>query len=60
MLVDEKVHEYWVSKYGKLNEIKRFGIQDESGETIVELYYRQINILPFPNKTLFKLYKGDV
>jgi len=60
MLVDENIHAFWKSKYGSVNEIKRYGIEDENGETIVEMYYRKINILPFPNKTLFKLYKTEV
>jgi hypothetical protein len=60
MLVDESVHSFWKEKYDSLNEIKRFGIEDENGDTVVELYLRKINILPFPNKTLFKLYKNQV
>jgi hypothetical protein len=35
----------------------RFGIEDENDETIVEIYLKQINILPLPNAKLFKLYK---
>ena len=54
MLVDKNIHAYWVFKYGKMNQIQRFGIEDENGETIVEIYLKRFNLYPFPNKTLFK------
>ena len=54
MLVDKNIHSYWVVKYGKVNEIKRFGIKDENGESVVEIYLKRFNIYPIPNKTLFK------
>jgi hypothetical protein len=38
-----------------INEIKRFGIEDESGETCVEIYLKRFNIYPIPNVKLFKL-----
>ena len=59
MLVDEAIHSFWEKKYGAANRIKRFGIQDESGEKVVEIYLKKVNLLPLPNKKLFKLYKGD-
>jgi len=59
MLVDSNIHQFWHTKYGSVNEIKRYGITDEDGQTIVEVYLKQVNILAFPNKTLFKLYKKD-
>lgn len=40
MLVDKAIHDFLVNKYDRLNEIKRFGIQDEDGETIVEIYLK--------------------
>lgn len=54
MLVDKNIHAYWAFKYGKMNQIQRFGIEDENGETIVEIYLKRFNLYPFPNKTLFK------
>lgn len=58
MLVNESIYNVWFTKYGEDIELKRKGIVDESGETVVELYWKQINIVPIPNKTLFKLFKG--
>jgi len=55
MLVDKNIHSYWVTKYGKVNEIKRFGIEDENGESVVEIHLKRFNIYPIPNKSLFKL-----
>lgn len=49
MLVDSDIHNYWVIKYGKANEVKRFGIKDENGENVVEIYLKQFNIYPIPN-----------
>ena len=54
MLVDKNIHAYWVAKYGKVNEIKRFGIEDENGESVVEIHLKQFNLYPIPNKSLFK------
>jgi len=55
MLVDENIFNLWELWYGKLNEIKRFGIEDENGETVVELHLKVFNLYPIPNKKLFKL-----
>jgi hypothetical protein len=55
MLVDENIHKFWESKYGEVNQIKRFGIRDEADENVVEIYLKQFNIMPIPNKKLFKL-----
>jgi hypothetical protein len=49
MLVDNNIHSFWVYKYGKINEIKRYGIEDENGESIVEIYLKQFNIYVVPN-----------
>ena len=59
MLIDSDIHNLWALKYGELNQIKRFGIKDEDNATIVEIYLKEINILPLPNKSLFKMYKED-
>jgi hypothetical protein len=40
MLVDSNIHSFWAYKYGNINEIKRFGIKDENGENIVEIYLK--------------------
>ena len=40
MLVDKNIYDFWVNKYDRLNEIKRFGIKDKDGETIVEIYLK--------------------
>ena len=48
MIVDSNIHQFWVHKYGKLNEIKRFGIEDESGECVVEIYLKQFNLYFVP------------
>lgn len=55
MLIDANIHKFWCNKYGEKNQIKRFGIEDESGETVVEIYLKQFNLAPLPNKKLFKL-----
>ena len=59
MIVSSELHDYWVSLYESENRIKRFGIKDESGENLVEIYLKKINLLPIPNKKYFSLYKGD-
>ena len=59
MLVDKNIYTFWSAKYGKeTNELKRIGIVDESGETKVEIYLKQVNIYAMPN-SLFKLDKVD-
>ena len=59
MLVDKPIYETWSKKYGSVNPIKRFGIEDESGEKVVEIYLKQVNLLCIPNAKLLKLYKGN-
>lgn len=54
MLIDSNIHSFWAFKYGKLNEIKRFGITDETGEQVVEIYLKRFNLYTIPNKALFK------
>jgi len=58
MLVDEAIHDIWCKKYNEVNQIKRHAIIDESGECVVEIYLKKVNILAYPNKSLFKLYKS--
>ena len=31
-------------KYGKINEIQRFGIQEKDGSTVVEIYLKTFNL----------------
>lgn len=57
MLVDEKIFNFWVMKYDKLNEIKRVGIEDENGEAIVEMHLKVFNLYLIPNAKLFKMDK---
>ena len=57
MIVSSELHDYWVSLYESENRIKRFGIKDESGENLVEIYLKKINLLPIPNKKYFSLYR---
>jgi len=54
MIVDENIHNFWSTKYGELNELKRFGIEDEDGEHVVEVFLKRFNIYPIQNNTLFK------
>ena len=46
MIVDAQIHAFWAKKYGQINEIKRFGIEDEDGENVVEIYLKKFNIYP--------------
>ena len=55
MLVDKNIHAFWLYKYGSIGDIKRFGIEDESGENVVEIYLKKFNLYSVPNKTLFKM-----
>ena len=58
MLVDKNIYCFWTTKYGAaLNELKRVGILDESGEEKVEMFLKQVNLYTIPNK-LFRLDKG--
>ena len=57
MLVDDNIYNLWSMKYGKKNEIKRTGIQDENGETIVEIHLKVFNLYLVPNAKLFKMDK---
>ena len=54
MLVDGKVHNFWRDKYECENTIIRYGIKNDDGLSSVEVYLKQINIIPIPNKTKFK------
>ena len=54
MLVDAAIHDYWVSRYRETNPIKRYGIIDESGEGVVEIYLKRFNLYPIPMAKLFK------
>ena len=55
MLVDENIYNFWEMKYKRINEIKRFGIKDENGDAVVEIYLKPFNIYPIPNSKIFKL-----
>ena len=56
MLVDKNIYAFWQAKYGnEENELKRFGIKDDSGECKVEMYLKVVNIFAIPNSKLFKL-----
>jgi hypothetical protein len=49
-----------LAKYGaEENELKRFGIIDDSGEAKVELFLKVFNMYAIPNTSLFKLDKFD-
>jgi len=55
MLVDDNIFNFWEMKYGKKNEIKRFGIEDENGENIVEMHLKVFNLYLVPNAKYFKM-----
>lgn len=55
MVLDEHIHKYISEKYGALNEIKRFGIEDEDGEHSVEIHLKRFSLYPIPNATTFKI-----
>ena len=57
MLVDEPLHAFWISKYNLVDQIKRLVIEDESGETTVELYYKLFNLYLIPNTKYFNMNK---
>lgn len=60
MLVDKNIYSFWLQKYGtEENELKRFGIVDDSGEAKVELFLKVFNMYAIPNTSLFKLDKFD-
>ena len=59
MLVDKCLYTFWLEKYStEDNELKRFGIIDESGEAKVEIFLKVFNIYAIPNSQL-KLDKFD-
>lgn len=57
MIVDENIHSFLVSKYNKVNQIKRIAVEDESGETTVELYFKVFNLYLVPNAKYFNMNK---
>jgi len=60
MLVDKNIYSFWQAKFGcEDNELKRFGIVDDSGEAKVELFLKVFNMYAIPNLALFKLDKFD-
>ena len=60
MLVDKNIYSFWQAKFGcEENELKRFGIMDDSGEAKVELFLKVFNMYAIPNQALFKLDKVD-
>jgi len=59
MIIDTKIHKFLKDKYGALISLPRYGIRGDDDVHIVEVYFKQINILPIPNKTAFKLFKNE-
>lgn len=59
MIIDAKIHQFLKDKYGTTIILPRYGIEVDDGDNTVEVYFKQINILPIPNKTLFKLWKDE-
>jgi len=59
MIVDGEIHKFWSGKYGVNIQLPRYGIKNDDGGNIVEVYFKQINILPIPNSSLFKLWKSE-
>ena len=59
MIIDAKIHKFLEDKYGAAILLPRYGIKGEDDVNIVEVYFKQINILPLPNKTVFKLFKNE-
>lgn len=57
MIVDDKIWQYVSERYSSKNDLVRFGIKvnDTTGECIVEVYLKRIQISPIPNATLFKV-----
>jgi hypothetical protein len=50
MLVDASIYKFWADHYGEPEfPLKRYGVENESGETVVELYLQKLNIIPIPN-----------
>jgi len=58
MLVNESIIQFFNSKYvtvgGDYKEFMRLGKAQEDGEVIVELRFRKVYLLAFPNKNKFK------
>lgn len=56
MIVDEHIFSYWNKRYGCKNPIERAAIivNEDTEEAIVEIYLKQILVLPIPNESLFK------
>ena len=59
MIVDAKIHKFLQEKYGTTIILPRYGISNDDGVSTVEVYFKQVNILPIPNKSLFKLWKNE-
>jgi hypothetical protein len=50
MLVDKNIYTFWQTTFGcEENELKRFGIVDDSGEAKVELFLKVFNMYAIPN-----------
>jgi hypothetical protein len=54
MLVDSDIHSFFKGRYGEITTIKRFGIEEEDGSTVVELYLKKFNLYPIPMKKVFR------
>jgi len=59
MIIDENIHKFMASKYGTTILLPRYGIENDDGVNVVEVYFKQINIIPIPNKNHFKLWKNE-
>lgn len=56
MLVDRKVHDVFVERYGEIEDkepIPRFGIKCSDDEVIVELYLKKMHFVVIPNSKVF-------
>ena len=40
MIVDENIHNYWKEKYGSEIILSRYGIKNDDGCNIVEVYFK--------------------
>ena len=58
MIVNQEIWCFWVDnyKFEAENEIQRFGIivNEDTEEAIVEIYLKQVLVMPIPNQSIFK------
>ena len=55
MIVDDELFNFWFINYRVDRDITRYGIivNEETEECIVEIYLKQVQVYPIPNKGLF-------